>query len=728
MKDFLQTIIVGGVFALPFIVLIVVNDLFFPFITGKNFAFRIIIEIIFGAWVVLALLDARFRPRWSWIVGGFGALLAVLLISNTLGAHPPTSFWSNFERMEGYVTLVHLFMYVLVAGSVLRTTQLWGWFWHISLLAASYVALDGLQEYAENSSRIQGVLGNAAYLAIYMLFHVFVALYLFVRNTNIAARVGYALLAVLFAYVLLQTGTRGTAIGMVAGLGTVVAYLAVFGRQYPQVRMYAVGLCALLVVLLGGFFAARESAFVQNNSTLARIANIDLQEDLEVRGVIWGMALEGVAERPVFGWGQSNFNFVFNQNYDPFLYDQEQWFDRVHNIFLDWLIAGGVLGFAAYFVMFGAALYYLMRGQRVLPQEEQFTVLEQAVLVGALAGYLTHNLVVFDNIISYIFFASILAMIHARIGSPIAAVQSFAIRRDTVLHVVAPATLVVLGAVVYFVNIPSYHTAAGIIDAMRAPTIEEKLNEYNAILENRGFGKQEVAEQMAQEALRVWRQQDVDPVKKERFAARAEEVLVEQIQEKPGDARLHVFLGAFYRTIEQPQAAQDEFAVARDLSPNKPSIVVQQGATELALGNATSARDFFKEALNLDERNQQARVLYAASLFSLGENATAKSVLEAGGEAAKRAFATDNFALNTVKEADDRSFLIELYELRSEVRSDDPQTWASLAFLYYEAGQNDAAIETLNAASDAIPDFADTASCYIDNIRAGEEPAAGCEQ
>src|SRR3989344_5236305 len=64
-EKMLRWIVLGGVFALPFIVFIVANNLFFPYITGKNFTFRIIVEIITGAWLALALVKPEYRPRKS---------------------------------------------------------------------------------------------------------------------------------------------------------------------------------------------------------------------------------------------------------------------------------------------------------------------------------------------------------------------------------------------------------------------------------------------------------------------------------------------------------------------------------------------------------------------------------------------------------------------------------------------------------------------------------------
>ena len=51
----LRRIIIGSIFLVPFIPLIVAPSMFFPFITGKNFAFRILVEIMFAFWLISSL-------------------------------------------------------------------------------------------------------------------------------------------------------------------------------------------------------------------------------------------------------------------------------------------------------------------------------------------------------------------------------------------------------------------------------------------------------------------------------------------------------------------------------------------------------------------------------------------------------------------------------------------------------------------------------------------------
>lgn len=110
MKDILRGVVLTGIFIIPFLPLVVADSLFFPFITGKNFAFRIIVEIIFASWIVLAFLDRSYRPKFSWIMGAFIWFIGVMFVANLLGESPHKSMWSNYERMEGFVSIAHLLL------------------------------------------------------------------------------------------------------------------------------------------------------------------------------------------------------------------------------------------------------------------------------------------------------------------------------------------------------------------------------------------------------------------------------------------------------------------------------------------------------------------------------------------------------------------------------------------------------------------------------------------
>jgi O-antigen ligase/tetratricopeptide (TPR) repeat protein len=736
MKDIVKGLIYCGLFIVPFLTLYVANEMFFPYITGKNFAFRIIVEVVLALWVILALFDKTYRPKFSWMLVSFTSLIAVMLLSTLQAEHVATALWSNFERMDGFITLIHVFLYFVVLGSMLQTPKAWSYFLHTSVAVAGFVALKGLSQLSGATVRVDSTLGNAAYMAIYMLFHIFFLAYLFVQTRVVPYRIVYVLLGILFVFVLLQTGTRGTAIGLATGALASVFYVALFAARNVQVRKYALIGVAALIVLFGSFYAVRDSTYIQSTPALARVANIDLGNDLRIRTIIWGMSVEGVQERPVFGWGNGNFNYVFNNQYDPRLYGQEQWFDRVHNIVFDWLIAGGVIGFLTYVSLFAAIMYYLVIC--AWRKDDTFTVIERGILFGLIVGYVTHNLVVFDNIVSYIFFATVLALLHSRYSTTIPKLEKYKIPDALTTQIFAPLAIVAMVFVIYMVNVPGIKAATGIIDAFRTQDIQQRLVIFKETLALDSFAHQEIVEQLAQQAMGIAQNgSQVDPAVRDEFLTVTETELLKLAANKPGDARLHVFLSSYYRATGNSDKAREQLALARSFSPKKQAIIIQQGAVELALGNYEGSRNFFKEAYELDTTNPEAGEYYFASLFYVNDRATADVILLDASEELRTRLAQSDFVFSALNQAKAYDLLAALYEERVAIVPDVAQSWASLAFTYYQLGQakpvgserqqfTDKAIDALARGAKAVPTFANTATCVTGNLKAGKAPELGC--
>ena len=788
MKDILKWVTLVGIFAVPFLTLYVENEYFFPFITGKNFWFRIIVDVTLVAWIALACYEPRYRPKWSWLLGGAGVLLGVMFLANLLGEHPASSFWSNFERMDGYVSLVHAYLYMLIVGSVLQTRQVWAAFFVTSVTVAFAVAMQGVFQYLgwlPGGARVDSTLGNAAYMSVYMLFHIglcvwlllqkvklptwfyftlggtlFLATFVFGNNVLQAnpvelsfylfglwlvayyfyPRFTLGLLLPFFAFVLVETGTRGTAIGLATGLVVAAIYFVVCAKQeeYQLARKVAAGGLLVLFTLVVGLVAAKDTDFVQNNSNLSRIANISFTEDLEIRRIVWGMAWAGVQERPLLGWGQSNFNYVFNEQYDPRLYAQEQWFDRAHNIILDWLIAGGLLGLLAYLSLFVACVYYLVV-RPLLKPDDTFTVAERAVLLGILAGYFTHNLVVFDNIISYIFFAAILGLIHFRVSRPFRCLDKRPVDPDIVNLAVLPVGAVACVAVIWFVHAPGMAAAGDLIDAFQAlpPQIENQqalerglegmLEEFQSALDRGSFANQEITEQLSQQTIRVVQADAVSAELKDSFTATTVDALERLVANKPDDARVYVFVASHYWSIGELERAATEFAKARSLSRQKQSIISQQAALELARGNQSAAHEFRKQAFELEPKNLGAREDYITSFLRQGDAEAALELIDSSAVWAR--LANSEAFFNTARAAGALEILPDLYQVRIDRNPTVAQNWASLAFVYFEQGDRDAAVSVLREGIEVVssPEFTVLATCIADNIATGKsDPQTGC--
>ena len=364
-----MTVLVA-LFLLPCLPILAPDGWFFPFITAKGFAFRILVEIAFAFWVLLALLDKSYRPRFSWLLPPLVALALIMFVANLLGEHPPKSFWSIFERMDGYVTLVHWVLLVPIMGSVMRDrpfnffgfkTTPWQAFFSVTLIAALPVVfvaikqLAGLEVITQGGNRINSTLGNASFLAIYLLFMFGIAAFTIWQSKVWWWRITCGALAIVFATLLVWTATRGAILGLIAGISLSALIIIFFDGRAKKLRPLAIGGIISVCLLLGGLWLAKDTAKEvptspqgEKSEVAERLTEGFSVSALEARFTIWGIALEGIKERPLLGWGQGNFDYVYNRHYQPSLYGIEPWYNYPHNIALNWLIFGGILGAVSY--------------------------------------------------------------------------------------------------------------------------------------------------------------------------------------------------------------------------------------------------------------------------------------------------------------------------------------------------------------------------------------------
>ena len=172
-----------GILLVLLMPLVVTSSTLFPFIVGKAIYARIMIEVTFGAWVVLVLVAPEHRPKRSWILIAFGGWLVASIIAGYAGVSLQRSLWSTYERMQGIVDLAHWAGFVLVAGSVFRSVNDWKWLLSINLGGSLLTSILGLGQNFDifeanligTAARIESTLGNATYVGAYTMVNIFVA-------------------------------------------------------------------------------------------------------------------------------------------------------------------------------------------------------------------------------------------------------------------------------------------------------------------------------------------------------------------------------------------------------------------------------------------------------------------------------------------------------------------------------------------------------------------------
>ncbi|OHA26516.1 MAG: hypothetical protein A3C06_02985 [Candidatus Taylorbacteria bacterium RIFCSPHIGHO2_02_FULL_46_13] len=747
-NKYLKYFIIAGLLLSLFIPFIVTTHSFFPFITGKNFAFRIITEIIFGVWIILALCDSTYRPKFSWLAVSVGMFVLVIGIADIFSANPYKSFWSNFERMEGYITILHLAAYFLVASCVLNTEKLWTFFLQTSVGASIIMSVYGMLQLAgkltinQGGVRLDGTLGNASYLAVYMMLNLFIVLFLLVRQRKIVLwRWVYGVAIVSQLYILYHTATRGAILGSLGGVLIAGILLTLFShiKTHRRIGMVALGVVVLLFALGA---TLKNTDFVKNQPSLVRLTDISTSE-AKSRFLVWGMAWEGFKESPktmVIGWGQESFNYVFNKYYNPAMYAQEQWFDRTHDIFFDWLVAGGALGLLGYLSILFFALYYIWKqGELDFSLKHWFRrwvqfskgqeiphLLEKVVLTGLLFAYVFQNIFVFDNITSYLLFFALLAYLHSISGQPIKKLSKdhFQIEQRTVNSMLVPLVVVATIFVVYIANVTPIRASTSLIDALRPQQAgpATNLDYFKKTLALNSLGNPEVREQLAQATIQVISGQSVDLTLKQQFYDLTRSELLKQVDKTPNDARYYLFLGSFLNRVHNYDEALTALTKAFELSPKKQTIMFELGSTYINKGDNAKALALMKAAFDLDQSFAEARIIYAVALVYAKDFATAEELMQPLAGTARE---YDDRLVNAYSATGRLSTVVDLLGKRVEHNPKDSQARFSLAAAYLASGARAKAVGVLRT---VVKDFSDQkdkvdqANYYIQEIQAGRNP------
>lgn len=752
MEPFLKWGIFIGIAFLLYIPFIVSSDLFFPFITGKAYTFRIITEIIFGLYVILALISPKYRPKVGMIQCAFVLFLISIFFSDLFGVNQVASFWSNFERMEGFVTLIHLFILFLTMAGTLRDRANWIWLFNASVIASLFMVFGAFGQVAEKgfNFRVDTTLGNSTYVGIYMLMNAFLSLYLLFMNRTFLGkescskncqRIGfknwrtwfYGITFLLQTVILFQTGTRGSMLGILGGLVLMSILMLFFNRKSErakQMRRIAIVIFAAAVIFISSVFIFKDTNFVQKNVALKRITTISLSEQTaQARIINWKIATEGFKERPLLGWGQSNFTYVFDKHYLPEHYGNEVWFDRVHNIFFDWLIAGGIFGLVLYLAIWFTTILQIFIGKKrddepdynsnnsdnPEKQESAFTGNEKAILIAMLAGYFFHNLFVFDQIVSYVYFIFILAFVHSRVGK-----TPEIFKKQLNIKFVQIISVIILFAIpisVYAINYQSYQANKDLISAIKLfkndgdgkmsfyyqQGIYDNINFFQRALDRDTFANREIVERILLTNNNIIRIQNFDDKIKNDYIVFARDKMEELIKQFPNNSRYPYMIGTFYAQIGQFELAEKNILRAIELSPKKQAIRMSLISIYKNTGQKEKALQLAKETYELDISKDDLWAEYAKTAATFD----------------KELF--DKLIANELQ-SDNWQRIERMIKTNIGNSPQNYQNYISLSAFYMQIGKHDDAIKVLKDVLEKFPELKSQIENLLSDIEMGQNP------
>lgn len=372
---------------------------FFPYIMPRAIYFQVIVEIIFALAVILVLFCPKYRPSFSSLYKAVLIFLAVGALTTLTSEDFSKSFMGTIERSMGYFHVLHYGMLFFALTVALRTEKEWDAFigantaaslipayiyWKGIILAALDPAKYGYL--IEQNAHI--ITGNPLFLATYLLFSIFFAIYLFQKTSNLWLKAFFAFVVIAAAATIFNSGVRGVFLGLCAGI---FIFLACKAWMHKEWRLHFAGIILILGSLYALLFINKNADFLRSNAIVQRLTNFSLEDEtIKARFAMWKMAIAGFKERPIAGWGRENYSIVFNKYFDSSFDDAkvgEGWEDRTHNFIFDELINGGLLGLLAYLGLLGTALW---------------TIRKHPLFIAMLGAYAVQNLTGVDNLNSYL--------------------------------------------------------------------------------------------------------------------------------------------------------------------------------------------------------------------------------------------------------------------------------------------------------------------------------------
>lgn len=416
----IQALIYAVIVAVP---LVVWRWGMYPFQVVKTTLLQALVEIAFALWLGLIVLYPEFRPKWTPLFWALAALILAITASGIFGLDWQKSFWSNESRTMGIVAIWHFYVLYLMLVS-LRERFNWRRFFLASIFTGAVISIGSiLQRFAfphlaiTDYERPSSTFGNPTFLAGYLLFNIFLAVWLWSQDyfadkkswkKTINILLATAIFLSLFGVVLAQT--IGDIAGLAVGAFIVLLFVAA-KKENVKLRRAAIAFILAGIIFSGIFLITRHAEVWSKIPGLKRIAAIKLEStQVQFRWIAWKNGINGFLDRPILGYGWENYNLAFNKRYDPiYLTDSfgETYWDKPHNIFIEYLSTTGALGFLAYTGVLAALIYELLKKKKQLLGDNMFRVFG----LSAVVAYVVQNLVAFDTTGTYLMFFILLAFV-----------------------------------------------------------------------------------------------------------------------------------------------------------------------------------------------------------------------------------------------------------------------------------------------------------------------------
>ncbi|MEK7579986.1 MAG: O-antigen ligase family protein [Patescibacteria group bacterium] len=743
-----------GVYLAVFIPLIIFSQFISPFHFGKVILFRSLIEILAVFYVVLLIRYGKaYGPPMTpifWFVTLFTLVFGLTTFAST---NPFQSFFGTLERMGGWFSFLHFWGFFVIATAVLKKKEAWLFLIKISLAVSLLSAFYGFLQKTDlqwvigsgGRNKIFGTIGNPALFAGYMIVNIFLALMLYFKpDSSKTEKIFSGSVFILDALAVLLAGVRGSVLGLVIGI-ILFGFLYSMNFGSVKIKKYTIYFFIFVLSVAGILYSLRNTELVKENHYLSRYADISPKAyTVQTRIWAWEAGFKGWGDSLktiALGWGPEMFNVPFSKNFNPKFFKglgSETLFDRAHNQFLEVLFTMGIVGFAAYILIFVQAFRVLkinpVRGregpQRASASNGVNDTAENKIfklgLISGLVAYMIHNFFIFDTSANYLIFFLMLGFINIFSESSV----SLDIARPKKLLLsnfvgVSLAILVILS--IYFFEIlpvkANYATTRGIVASWNS-NHDLAFEKFTEAMSYDTFGKYDIRHRYGQYILeRANSQQQIDQKTQGRLLVAIENIK-KNVEESPLDYLPYLYISRSYIILGKgdPKSPYNDLALenslkALEISPTFVRTYYEIAQAYLNKKDYRKAIEWFERVVELNPGVKLSHWYLGITVAQSGDFKKGSAIIEKSGYEYKASETDSLRMLEIYFQLRDFRKISEIYEALIKLSPKNAQYYASLAAAYRELGEINKAIQAAQKAAQIDPAFAKEAQDFINSFR-----------
>ncbi len=628
------------------------STFYFPFSTTKAWFFRAVILATLFACVFFSKDLRAIKPKNNLVAFAVLFFLLIYAVTTATSIDVHRSFWGNYERMMGLVTMIYFVVYFFLLRTFFFDKQSWRWFWGIFGGVGIVVFLLGLyqsynpdfligRQFGGNHGYRENItLGNPLYVGQYSVYLLFLGLY-WLKDTFDRWRIDKSRVKELWFWgaavfsslgLLYLSQTRSSFVGLVMAVFCGCALMALLHQKKRDRRIYLIAF--VLMSLVAAFILSPLSQSVTAHlGKVNRFTDLNFLSSSNINRIhAWKTAATAWKDRAFLGWGPGTFSIAYNQYFDSRRLIKrdftDTWFDSSHNQYLDALSEQGVLGFVALLFLYASVLIGLM----VACRRGHIKLIDMMMLVGLLITVGVTNIFVFEQVTSYFSLFSFLAFVSFIIDGQ---KNDFVLNRSSVpiRGALLYGSVIILSVVSFYtVIIPARANAtvlSSLLQVVRTGSVEDLLLSAEQATRS-GFAHHEhnyskLAELLLKTAYIP--QEHLQPmISLYRFTI---EGLQEQMKKHPRDVSLPMLIAPVlhdaYRVAPAlfprgRERGDQYFVKASELSPNRQEILAYWGNQIMQSGNLKDAREPYVRALAMAPSSPISFNLYADYVMAIEEN------------------------------------------------------------------------------------------------------------